>query len=77
MSKKIKLEGHFKKILNEKALLEIEILDEDLKKIESGETILEECIHDYVFDYNYEVLDVLNSEVIDLELKELAILNRE
>lgn len=77
MPKKIKLEGHFKKTLNEKALLEIEILDEDLKKIESGETILEECIHDYVFDYNYEVLDVLNSQVIDLELKELAILNRE
>ncbi len=77
MPKKIKLEGRFKKILNEKALLEIEILDEDLKKIESGETILEECIHDYVFDYNYEVLDVLSSEVIDLELKELAILNRE
>lgn len=77
MPKKIKLEGHFKKILNEKALLEIEILDEDLKKIESGETILEECIHDYVFDYNYEVLDVLSSEVIDLELEELAILNRE
>ena len=77
MPKKIKLEGRFKKILNEKALLEIEILDEDLKKIESGETILEECIHDYVFDYNYEVLDVLNSQVIDLELKELAILNRE
>ena len=62
MPKKIKLEGRFKKILNEKALLEIEILDEDLKKIESGETILEECIHDYVFDYNYEVLDVLSSE---------------
>ena len=77
MPKKIKLEGRFKKILNEKALLEIEILDEDLKKIESGETILEECIHDYVFDYNYEVLDVLSSEVIDLELEELAILNRE
>ena len=77
MPKKIKLEGRFKKILNEKVLLEIEILDEDLKKIESGETILEECIHDYVFDYNYEVLDVLSSEVIDLELKELAILNRE
>ena len=77
MPKKIKLEGHFKKILNEKALLEIEILDEDLKKIESGETILEECIHDYVFDYNYEILDVLNSQVIDLELKELAILNKE
>ncbi len=77
MPKKIKLEGRFKKILNEKALLEIEILDEDLKKIESGETILEECIHDYVFDYNYEILDVLSSEVIDLELKELAILNRE
>ena len=77
MSKKIKLEGRFKKILNEKALLEIEILDEDLKKIESGETILEECIHDYVFDYNYEVLDVLSSEVIDLELEELAILNME
>ncbi len=77
MPKKIKLEGRFKKILNEKVLLEIEILDEDLKKIESGETILEECIHDYVFDYNYEVLDVLSSEVIDLELEELAILNRE
>ena len=77
MPKKIKLEGRFKKILNEKALLEIEILDEDLKKIESGETILEECIHDYVFDYNYEVLDVLSSEVIDLELEELAILNME
>ena len=77
MPKKIKLEGRFKKILNEKTLLEIEILDEDLKKIESGETILEECIHDYVFDYNYEVLDVLSSEVIDLELEELAILNRE
>lgn len=77
MPKKIKLEGRFKKILNEKALLEIEILDEDLKKIESGETILEECIHDYVFDYNYEVLDVLSSEVIDLVLEELAILNME
>ena len=77
MPKKIKLEGRFKKILNEKSLLEIEILDEDLKKIESGETILEECIHDYVFDYNYEVLDVLSSEVIDLELEELAILNME
>ncbi len=77
MPKKIKLEVRLKKILNEKALLEIEILDEDLKKIESGETILEECIHDYVFDYNYEILDVLSSEVIDLELKELAILNRE
>lgn len=77
MPKKIKLEGRFKKILNEKTLLEIEILDEDLEKIESGETTLEECIHDYVFDYNYEVLDVLSSEVIDLELEELAILNRE
>ena len=77
MPKKIKLEGRFKKILNEKVLLEIEILDEDLKKIESGETTLEECIHDYVFDYNYEILDVLSSEVIDLELEELAILNRE
>ena len=32
MSKKIKLEGHFKKTLNEKVLLEIEISDDDLKK---------------------------------------------
>lgn len=71
MPKKIKLEGRFKKILNEKVLLEIEILDEDLKKIESGETTLEECIHDYVFDYNYEVLDVLSSEVIDNDIKEI------
>ena len=71
MPKKIKLEGRFKKILNEKVLLEIEILDEDLKKIESGETTLEECIHDYVFDYNYEILDVLSSEVIDNDIKEI------
>ena len=74
MSKKIKLEGRFKKILNEKVLLEIEILDEDLKKIESGETTLEECVHDYAFDYNYEVLDVLSSEVIDNEIKEINLI---
>lgn len=72
MPKKIKLEGYFKKTLKEKVLLEIEILDDDLKKIESGKTTLEECIHDYAFDYNYEVIDLLNSEVIDNEIKEIS-----
>ena len=71
MLKKIKLEGRFKKTLNEKVLLEIEILDDDLKKIKSGETTLEECVHDYAFDYNYEVIDVLSSEVIDNDIKEI------
>lgn len=71
MPKKIKLEGRFKKTLNEKVLLEIEILDDDLKKIESGEITLEECVHDYAFNYNYEVIDVLSSEVIDNDIKEI------
>lgn len=71
MPKKIKVEAYFTKTLKEKTLLEIEILDDDLKKIESGETTLEECVHDYAFDYNYEVIDVLSSEVIDNDIKEI------
>ena len=71
MPKKIKVEAYFTKTLKEKTLLEIEILNDDLKKIESGETTLEECVHDYAFDYNYEVIDVLSSEVIDNDIKEI------
>lgn len=71
MSKKIKLEGCFKKTLNEKVLLEIEISDDDLKKIESKEISLDECLHDYAFDYDYEVIEVLSSEIVDNEIKEI------
>lgn len=71
MSKKIRLEGCFKKTLNEKVLIEIEILDEDLKRIESNEISLDECVHDYAYGYNYEVIDILNSEVVDNEIKEI------
>ena len=71
MSKKVKLEGRFKKTLNEKVLLEIEISDDDLKKIESKEISLDECLHDYAFDYDYEVIEVLSSEIVDNEIKEI------
>lgn len=71
MPKKIKVEAYFTKTFKEKTLLEIEILDDDLKKIESGETTLEECVHDYAFDYNYEVIDVLSSEIIDNGITEI------
>lgn len=71
MSKKIKLEAYFTKTLSEKTLIEIEILDEDLKRIESNEISLDECVHDYAYGYNYEVIDILNSEVVDNEIKEI------
>ena len=76
MPKKIKLEGYFKKTLNEKVLLEIEISDDDLKKIESKEISLDECIHDYAYNYDYEVIDVLTSEVTDNEIKEINYIKR-
>ena len=67
--KKIEVKAHFTKTVIEKTLLEIEIDNEDLKKIESGEITLEECVHDYAFDYNYEVIDSLSSVVTDYEIK--------
>lgn len=72
MTKKIKVEAYFTKTLKEKALLEIEISEKDLKKIESKEIDLEECIHDYVYDYKYEVIGVMDSDVIDNEIKEIT-----
>ena len=48
--KEIEVEACFTKTVTEKTILKIEIDDEDLKKIDSGETTLEECVHDYVYD---------------------------
>ena len=61
----IEVEAHFTKTITEKTILEIEIDDEDLKKINSDEITLEECVHDYVYDYNYEVIDIVDTNIED------------
>lgn len=61
----IEVEAHFTKTVTEKTILEIEIDDEDLKKINSDEITLEECVHDYVYDYNYEVIDIVDTNIED------------
>ena len=75
--KKIEVEAYFTKTVTEKTLLEIEIDNEDLKKIESGETTLEECVHDYVYDYNYEVIDILDTNTEDETIEFMKIIDTE
>ncbi|MCK9477265.1 MAG: hypothetical protein M0R46_15215 [Candidatus Muirbacterium halophilum] len=69
MSKKIKLERHFAKTLTEKILLEI--LDDDIKKIESNGISLDEFIDDYAYNYKCEIIDVTSSDVIDNEINHI------
>lgn len=73
--KEIEVEACFTKTVNERIILKIEIDDEDLKKIDSGETTLEECVHDYVYDYNYEVFDVIDTNVEDETIEFMKIIN--
>ena len=73
--KEIEVEACFTKTVNERIILKIEIDDEDLKKINSGETTLEECVHDYVYDYNYEVFDVIDTNIEDETIEFMKIIN--
>lgn len=73
--KKIEVEAHFTKTVTEKTILKIEIDDEDLKKINSGETTLEECVRDYVYDYNYEVFDIVDTNTEDETIEFIKIIN--
>lgn len=73
--KEIEVEACFTKTVTERIILKIEIDDEDLKKIDSGETTLEECVHDYVYDYNYEVFDVIDTNVEDETIEFMKIIN--
>lgn len=73
--KEIEVEACFTKTVNERIILKIEIDDEDLKKIDSGETTLEECVHDYVYDYNYEVFDVIDTNIEDETIEFMKIIN--
>jgi len=73
--KEIEVEACFTKTVNERIILKIEISDEDLEKINSGETTLEECVHDYVYDYDYEVFDVIDTNVEDETIEFMKIIN--